>query len=976
MGWLFCLAVWAFEMGSAVAVTTSNKDEEAWVEATLSQLTLRQKIGQLIMVPVFAQADTADVRVLHFLRDMEVGGLIWMKGNSGNLRKLLPQYQTAAALPLWSSMDAEWGAAMRMEDCSRFPYASTLGACGDTLLVEQIARGMGQELKDLGMQISFGPVADVNSNPYNPVIGFRSFGNDALSVAAMARAYSRGLEQSGIMACVKHYPGHGDTETDSHHDLPFVNKSEAELEAMEWSVFKALLDVPSIMSAHLVVNVLDSGLGLPASLNPAALEGMLRRRWGYQGIIFSDALNMKGASMCYPPGELEWRALKAGNDVLLYVVHVQEAILRIEKALQGGEWTEEELNQRVRRVLKAKARYGKPHASPLQDRSFRSAIFQCYRKAVMLWKNDSLPIQIIPEANQLYLALGGDQPRLAYNRFGLFAQADFEHIPWKKKDGEALAKSALELDAVLQKYKECVVAWHIPSQRYAVGLGMDSASLARWIPVLERFRQSGGRLIHLIYGNPMAISRIRTMEKPLAMGMAGDAVLCAQEDHPMAWDAAVQALFGSIALEGIENVDINAKQPSGKGMADSKRSGLNTDLKSSTISMRWQPLLVPGYDSDTTGLSDGVLHKADSMVEAVRATGAFPGAQLVVAQGQKILYAKSYGYTDTSYSTLVDMGTLYDLASLTKVLSTGLAAMDWYRARPFSLRQKLHTLLPELKSHPLGQRSLAALMTHQAGLAAHFALDQKLVTDSEWAFQWERLKDNPSGWRQNLLQKTLRLPLGPEGNYLYSDLGLLWVERWMQQEAQNRGLGDYREYLQEHWYAPCGASRLGYRPMDKFPLARIAPTALDTIWRKKLIHGEVHDPMAYTMGGIAPHAGLFGTASDVARVLMPLVTGYFPGSAKVDASTLALFTSSYFPGNRRGLLWDRPIPGSSQARAMHSFGHSGFTGTYCWVDPSSGLIMVFLSNRIHPHTEPNLLAKSNLRTDLWDLFYSSLPSKP
>jgi CubicO group peptidase (beta-lactamase class C family) len=240
------------------------------------------------------------------------------------------------------------------------------------------------------------------------------------------------------------------------------------------------------------------------------------------------------------------------------------------------------------------------------------------------------------------------------------------------------------------------------------------------------------------------------------------------------------------------------------------------------------------------------------MVEAVRATGAFPGAQLVVAQGQKILYAKSYGYTDTSYSTLVDMGTLYDLASLTKVLSTGLAAMDWYRARPFSLRQKLHTLLPELKSHPLGQRSLAALMTHQAGLAAHFALDQKLVTDSEWAFQWERLKDNPSGWRQNLLQKTLRLPLGPEGNYLYSDLGLLWVERWMQQEAQNRGLGDYREYLQEHWYAPCGASRLGYRPMDKFPLARIAPTALDTIWRKKLIHGEVHDPMAYTMGGIAP----------------------------------------------------------------------------------------------------------------------------
>lgn len=234
------------------------------------------------------------------------------------------------------------------------------------------------------------------------------------------------------------------------------------------------------------------------------------------------------------------------------------------------------------------------------------------------------------------------------------------------------------------------------------------------------------------------------------------------------------------------------------------------------------------------------------------------------------------------------------------------------------------------------------------------------------------MKSNPKVVIDSLLQITLSMPLQAEGSYLYSDLGLLWVDRCLQRLAESRGLRDYRQNLQKNWYEPCGANRLGYRPTEKFALNRIAPTAMDSIWRRKLMHGEVHDPMAYAMGGIAPHAGLFGTATDVARILMPLVTGYYPGSAKVDSATLALFTSSYFPGNRRGLLWDRPIPGSSQAKAPRSFGHSGFTGTYCWVDPETELIMVFVSNRIHPRSEPNLLAKSNLRTDLWDLFYANM----
>lgn len=992
--WTICVAVFcgAGEVQATDQLPGADRGilREDQVEEALRQMTTRQKIGQLMMIPVYAQADTADKQVQQWLREYEVGGLIWMKGRSSVLRKLLPLYQGSAALPLWSSMDAEWGAAMRMEDCSRFPYASTLGACGDTLLVQEIARAMGKELKDMGMQISFGPVADVNSNPYNPVIGFRSFGNQPRTVAAMARAYARGLEQAGLMACVKHYPGHGDTDMDSHHDLPVVNKSAEALTEMEWSVFQSLLSVPSMMTAHLVVTAMDSGMGLPVSLNPAALQGVLRRQWGYQGLIFSDALNMKGATLCYPPGELEWRALKAGNDVLLYVVNVREAVLRIEQALLRGEWTQEELNQRVLRVLQAKARYSqRPGLGPVSGLGFwpesasglwgmdgessDSKIAQCYRKAVVLWKKDSLPVQLLPQEARLYLALGGEQPRKAYDRFGLYAQADFQHRPWKKRDTSGQAIPPQELDSLLSMYKECVVAWHIPSQRYAVGLGMDSISLARWIPALERYRQSGGRLMHLIFGSPMALTRIRGMENALALGMAGDAVVCAQEDHPLAWDAGIQALFGATSLEGVQNVEVNAGRPNMRDTLGRLSLREGSPLTPSTLPMQWQPFLNAWDRQGREVFPEAVRLKADSMIEAVRAMGAFPGAQLVVARGQNILYAKSYGYVDTTQSTPVDMGTVYDLASLTKVLSTALAAMNMHRAAPLPLRSKMQSLIPELRKHPLGQRTLASLMTHQSGLAAHLALDQRLGADSVRAARWEVLRANPEAVTDSLLRMSLALPLGPEGNYVYSDLGLLWVNRWLQREGRLRGMGDYREYLKKNWYQPCGAGRLGYLPLSRMSLKRIAPTAMDSLWRKRLIHGEVHDPMAYALGGIAPHAGLFGTASDVTRILMPLITGYYPGAARVDSATLALFTSSYFPGNRRGLLWDRPIPGSAQARASSSFGHSGFTGTYCWVDPDSGLLLVFLSNRIHPRAEPNLLAKSNLRTDLWELFYSNLP---
>lgn len=956
--WLPVLILWVAGSGPARA-----SGEMRWVDSLRSSMSLRQKIGQLIMVPVYAQADTPDAKVLQALSRDGVGGLIWMKGNGHNLKALLPRYRQESAHPLWMAMDAEWGAAMRLEDQARYPYAVTMGACKDTVLVEELAWHMGRELRELGMHVSFGPVADVNSNPFNPVIGFRSFGESPLRVASMARAYARGLERAGIMACAKHFPGHGDTELDSHHDLPYLAKDSSDLEQTELRPFRELLEVPSMMSAHVVSEALDGGWSLPVSLNPHALEGVLRRDWGYQGLVFSDALNMKGATQCYPPGELEWRALLAGNDVLLYVLDPEAAINRIELALNTGEWTEKELDLKVNRVLCAKYRYAlRGPAKANQDIQVAASLGKerdmllqkCYSRAVscLLPDGDTVTPQASTrkQGRTLYLALGG-QGMPGYQTFGLYADADYRAFSLKRSDSAESIRLRMLEEELLRNYGSVVVAWHVPSQRISVAWGMDSLKLGWFRGMLQRFKAGGGSLTYLLFGNPMSLASIG-VDAP---------VVCAYEDHPMAVKAGIQALFGAMPAEGNLPNTLRRERTGPSIYKDMGRFG---------IDMQWQPRLDGRYS-----VSEACIRRADSMVEAVRATGAFPGAQVLVAKGEEIVWSKAFGSTDLSGQIPVDMGTLYDLASLTKVLSPALAAMALHSQEPLPLKAKLQEGLPSLRAHPLGQRRWRSVLAHQAGLVPHLAMDQVLAQDKELALRWSACQGRTAVLEDSILSRILAQPLGPEGRYVYSDLGILLADRWLQQLSLQRYGEGYRTRLEREWYRPCGATRLGYRPLERFPQHRIAPTEHDTLWRGKVVHGEVHDPMAALLGGVAPHAGLFGTASDVARVLMPLVTGYFPGRARVDSATLALFTSMVFPGNRRGLFWDRPVPGSYQALAPRSFGHSGFTGTYCWADPASGLILVFLSNRIHPHASPNLLAQSNLRTNLWELFHREVTGR-
>jgi beta-N-acetylhexosaminidase len=311
-------------------------EKSRWVDSLLAHLSLEQKIGQLLMVPAYSiptQQNRAQVE--RWIRDYQIGGVIFMQGTPMRQVALTNHYQRLSGIPLLVAMDAEWGPSMRLDSLPRYPNALTLGALREDSLVYRVAQAIARQCKRLGVHINFAPVCDVNNNPQNPVIGFRAFGSDRHRVTQLALLYMQALQREGIVAVAKHFPGHGDTEVDSHYDLPIIRHSRARLDSIELYPFRHLIreGVMGIMIAHLLVPALDT---VTATVSPVIIDSLLRKELGFRGIVFSDALNMKAVSLYYAPGELEVAALRAGADVLLYVEQVPVVFRAIQEAVLAG----------------------------------------------------------------------------------------------------------------------------------------------------------------------------------------------------------------------------------------------------------------------------------------------------------------------------------------------------------------------------------------------------------------------------------------------------------------------------------------------------------------------------------------------------------------------------------------------------------------------------------------------------------------
>jgi beta-glucosidase-like glycosyl hydrolase/CubicO group peptidase (beta-lactamase class C family) len=935
----------------------------AWVDSVYETMSDTARLGQLFMVAAFSTTDKPDVKLLQLIEQYQLGGLIFMKGSPVRQAQLTNTYQAAAKVPLMVAMDAEWGLSMRLDSTVKYPYQMTLGAIEDNQLIYEMGKQIAQQCRRLGVHISFSPVVDVNNNPNNPVIGFRAFGENKQDVAHKGVAYMKGLQDHGVLACAKHFPGHGDTDVDSHYGLPVVKASKRQLDTLELLPFKHLIreGVGSVMVAHLAIPSLDDTKNQASTLSPKVVSKLLKEELSFEGLVFTDALNMKGVADFYPPGEVDAQALLAGNDVLLYSMDVPTAINRIFLALAEGRLKWHDIEKRVKRILAAKYWFGLNQYQPVELENLYNDLHptaagalnqRIFEQAITLVRNDHklLPLRGRSTARRLHLGIGEPTALDFYNALGIYGSMEHRYLPMK---ADSLLLQALA--AELANYNEIIVSWHLSTQRAGQKFGIEPAMVAA-IKALLQDKKS----VQVVFGNAYALPQFDF----------GTALVCGFEEHPWAYKNAAQQLFGAMPFKGKLPVSVSKTLKAGTGLSSSAS---------------WNLRLV---DPSQYGYEKTSWQRIDSIMELAMRLGATPGAQVLAAKGGNIFFYKQYGHTDWSQQQSVSQATVYDLASLTKVLATGIGLMQRYDQNQLPIDSSLGFFLPELKGAELGNRTLRQLMAHQAGLPAFVPYWKKTFKQQQpdpWWWDTEKAPiHSNTAWlevaegrhirteiRDSLWAWVKAAPLNPAGQYVYSDLGLhlLWrlLERHWQQSPD--------QWLEQNWYAPAGTTSLGYQPRQRLPLALIAPTENDTDFRRQLLQGHVHDQTAALLGGVAGHAGLFSNAADILRVLQPLLgTSDFPQPV-LKPYTVDLFSSPQFVGNRRGLLWDRqsyngqlPSPvGPSPSNI--SFGHSGFTGTLVWIDPQIDLVYIFLSNRVHPSVNPNRLAELNVRTQVLEVFY-------
>ena len=940
-----------------------------YADSLMGTMTPEERTAQLFMVAAWSNKDSAHIRELEWLITQHgIGGLIFFQGGPVREALLTNYYQRLSKIPLLIGMDAEWGLAMRLDSTVRFPRQMTLGAMKNDSLIYQMGREVARECRRLGIHVNFAPDADINNNIQNPIIGSRSFGDDRKAVLKNALLYMNGLQDGGVLATAKHFPGHGNTDADSHLTLPVVKSSAAELDSMELFPFRALSDsgVGSVMVAHLSVPALDTIPDHPSTLSKKIVTGLLKEKLNFKGIIFTDALNMKGVSACYKPGVLDKLALLSGNDVLLYSEDVPTALKEIRKAVEDGEITQAEIDSRVRKVLMLKFWSGLSRYKPVDT----SGIYNDLNTGYARWLQQELyekSVTLLANNDSVIPIRWKDSLRIASVVIG-----DVKNNPFQQRisDYTPCEKYAINKDEAMDvfeslrkylvNYDLVILSVHGTTMRAEKNFGLTDQEIKFVNDVVSEYPA-----IVVDFGNAYTLTRFSNLRKARA-------VILSYEDTPPMLDATAQVLFGGIPTSG--------KIPISSQDAWPRNTGLETG---NMIRMKYT---LP-EDAD---MSSDKLTRIDSLVYDAIAKGAMPGCQVLVARNQKVIYSKSFGthtYTDTAAVTNTD---LYDIASVSKIAGTALAVMKLFDEGKIDLNKPLSKYLPSLKKSNKKSLVIREVLAHQAGLKSWIPFWKQTMTgDNLNGKIYHRTPGNGftirvadsvymnKAYADSLFRWILESPLGERGKYVYSDLGPILMKALVE-KVTGKKLDDY---LEDNFYRPLGLTRLSYLPRMKFPLDEIIPTENDTAFRHQLVHGDVHDPAAAMMGGVSGNAGIFADANDVAVLMQMLLDkGWYGGRQFLHPSTIDIFTKQQFVqnNNRRGLLFDKPEPDpkkSSPACASASpkaFGHQGFTGTCAWADPEYNLVFVFLSNRVNPDAGNDKLVKMNVRTNIQQAVYDAI----
>jgi beta-N-acetylhexosaminidase len=919
----------------------ASAEATKWAETTLQKMSVDEKIGQLLFTTYHGSLTPTDAaayaQIMHDVTDLHCGGFInitqasplgIVKSQAYPTAVLTNQLQAKSKLPLLIGADFERGAAMRLDEGTSFPTAMALAAGGSPADAYTMGKVTALEARAVGIQWIYAPDADVNNNPGNPIINTRSFGEDPARVAEYVTQFVRGVEENGGLATAKHFPGHGDTASDSHIDLPVIHADRERLDRLELVPFRAAISagVGSVMTGHLSVPSLEPDPNTPATLSSHILTDLLRNELRFQGLVVTDAMDMGGITVRYAPGEAAVRAVLAGADALLMPPVPDAAFEGLQAAVRSGRISIERLDASVRRILEAKAKLGLDKNrlvdvnainQKLGSVAWQAEAQEISDRGVTLLRDSQhlLPLDGTKPSRALLLAFYADPEPYPGEDLERELKLRFDSVTTLRADTRFINADALKLPS-LDTYDVALLALfvRVSDRKGNVDVPAEQTALA------ERIYESGKSVITLGFGSPYLIEHFPQAQTWLAAFGISD----------VAQISVARALFGQIPVRGhlpvtIPGVDMKA--------------GFGVELAANP--MTGQPMDVRG---------EALLQPAFTVIENAVADKAFPGATLAVGYRGKVAIHAFGNLSYDANAPAVDVRTMYDIASLTKVVATTtlvakLAEGDFNA--PLDLDAKVERYLPEWTAKANGQDiewrhrvTVRHLLTHTSGLPP-------------FKEYWRTSKS-----KQETLTRIFAEPLDyePGTKEVYSDLGIILMAEIIER-LTGRTLDDLaRAYI----FSPLGMKDTTFRPAKNL-WPWIAPTEFDRNLRDRLVQGEVHDENAFTMGGVSGHAGVFSTAPDLAAFCQMLLNGGVYAHRRIlKRATIAQFTSPQPLSNgSRTLGWAVPTEGSSSGHyfSAHSFGHTGFTGTSIWIDPDQQLFVVLLTNRVNPTRENQKIAQ-------------------
>lgn len=975
---LFCLlaSYFCLSFSSAQPSIPFSVENNPWVDSVMHTLTPEERIAQLFMVAAYSDPVLGKVpkpekhfsEIDSLIRYYKIGGLIFFQGGPVKQAELTNHYQSISKTPLLIAIDGEWGLAMRLDSTIKYPRQMMLGAISNDSLVYRMGADIADQCKRLGIHINFAPVVDVNNNPKNPVIGSRSFGESKENVARKGVAYMKGMQDHFVLATAKHFPGHGDTDKDSHKELPTVRYSRNRLEDMELYPFRELFKqgIGSTMVAHLCVPNLDSTPNLASTLSKPIVTDLLKNELGYCGLIFTDALNMKGVSSYYKPGEVDLKALLAGNDVLLFPEDVPEAITRIKAAIDSNLITQADVDLHCKKILAVKHWVGLNNYQPvnpeniytdLNDPSFELTRRRLVESSITLLKNSSdlVPLKRLDTLRIATVAIGERRKNAFQNSLEKYTSVTHFMIG-KEPELDEIVSLVNQLDS----FNLVIVSIHNTNENPSKNFGFTQEAMSLAASINNR-----KKVILDVFGNPFSLGKFKGIDSM-------DVIIISYEDMDLIQDYSAQLIFGGIPAKG--KLPVSATESFAVG------SGIMYD---NSIRLKYT---IP----EEVGINSADLVKIDTIVYNSIKEQAFPGCQVFFAKDGKVFYNKTYGYHTYENKIPVRTNDIYDIASITKIAASTLSAMKLYDEKQLDLEASLKDYIPEwLDTTPCREVVLRDMLAHQAGFIPFVPFYEKTMSKgqprpgiynpeqtTEFPFRVAENfyihKDYPDTMMKMIISKLKK----PRGEYKYSDVGYYFLMKIIEKQTKMK----LNEYAEINFYKRLGTDHLTYHPRKKFWLEQIVPTEYDLLFRKQLVHGDVHDPGAAMMGGVGGHAGLFSNANDLGKLMqMYLNGGEYGGERYIARETMKQFTECQFckQNNRRGAGFDKPaVDGVNNpvcdCASLESFGHTGFTGTIAWADPKTQTSYVFLSNRVYPNADNNKLLKLGIRSQIMQVVYDAL----